>query len=203
MNKHILMGITAAVLLLVGAGCAKSAPPAAPAQPEAAAPAPAAEEKKEEPAAAGEVRIDLRKDDTSARPKASAGVEAKPASQPNQQASQPQPSSSLSQNTDADQAQQPAPSVPTTKSFTITATQWSFSPNTITVKQGDTVRLRVTSLDVPHGILIDGYNINKVLNPNETVMFEFVADKKGTFNFRCSVQCGAGHPTMTGRLIVE
>ena len=205
MNKHVIIGIVASSFVLLGAGCAKSTPPAVPAQPEAATPAPTSEEKKVEPAAPGEVRIDLRKDETSAPPKASAGAEAKPAqSQP----SQPAPSSPLppkSPTTDADKPDQPqpAPDVPTTKSFTITASQWAFSPNTITVKQGNMVRLRVTSLDVPHGILIQGYDINKVLNPNETVTIEFTADKKGTFPFRCSVQCGGGHPDMKGQLIVE
>lgn len=187
MNKYTIIGITATALLLLGAGCAKKGIPAvAPAQPETTT-APVAEEQKEESVVSGEVRIDLRKDEASARPKASAGAE-EPASSQNQQSSPPQ---LLNQNTGV------------AKSFTITATQWSFSPNTITVNEGDLVRLRVTSLDVPHGILIDGYNINKVLNPNETATFEFVADKKGTFPFRCSVQCGGGHPTMTGKLIVE
>lgn len=198
MKTYHLSIIAAAALIVLGAGCAKETTPAEPTQPEAAAPASVPEETKEEPAADGEVRIDLRKEETSARPKASAGDQ--PAQQ-NQQSSQL--SSPLNQNTDADQAQQPAPSVPTAKSFTITASKWAFSPNTITVKQGDTVRLRVNSIDVAHGLLIQGYNINKTINPGETVQIEFVADKKGTFNFRCSVQCGVGHLTMTGRLIVE
>lgn len=197
MNKHLILGITAAALIVLGAGCAKETTPVAPAQPEATTPT--VEENKDEPAATGEVRIDLRKEETSASPKASAGDQ--PAQQ-NQQSSQP--SSPLNQNTDADtELQQPAPSVPTTKSFTITASQWAFSPNTITVKQGDTVRLRVNSIDVAHGLLIQGYNINKTINPGETVQIEFVADKKGTFTFLCSVQCGAGHPDMRGKLVVE
>ena len=195
MKLNYLSSIAVTALVLLGAGCAKQTPPAAPAQPEATAPATAPTEvKKEEPAAPGEVRIDLRKDETSARPKASAGVEGTPAPS--------SPSPLPSPTTDASPSPAP-PSVPTVKSFTITASQWSFSPNTITVKQGDTVRLRATSLDVAHGILIDEYDINKVVNPNETVTIEFIADKKGTFTFRCSVQCGGGHPTMRGQLIVE
>lgn len=197
MNGHFFIGVTAAALIVLGAGCAKKeTPPAAPAQPEATTPT--VEENKDETAATGEVRIDLRKEETSASPKASAGDQ--PAQQ-NPQSSQP--SSPLNQNMDADQAQQPAPSVPTTKSFTITASQWAFSPNAITVKQGDTVRLRVNSIDVAHGLLIQGYNINKTINPGETVQIEFVADKKGTFTFLCSIQCGAGHPDMRGKLVVE
>lgn len=209
MNKHTIIGITAVALLLVGAGCGKKTEQqkqqletSAPAgdQQSATSTAPGTNEQDGKGAGAeGEVRIDLRKEETSASPKASAGGE--PAQQ-NQQSSQP--SNPSNQNTGAGtEPQQPAPSVPTTKSFTITATQWAFSPDTITVKQGDTVRMRVTSLDVPHGILIPEYNINKVLNVNETVMFDFVADKKGTFTFRCSVQCGAGHPDMRGKLVVE
>lgn len=208
MNKHTIIGITAVALLLVGAGCGKKTEQqeqqpgtSAPAgdQQSATSTAPGTNEQDGKGAGAeGEVRIDLRQD-TSASPKASAGGE--PAQQNQQSSQQSNPSN---QNTGAGTGeQQPALNVPATKSFSITATQWAFSPNTITVKQGDTVRMRVTSLDVPHGIMIPEYDINKVLNVNETVMFDFVADKKGTFTFRCSVQCGSGHSTMTGKLVVE
>jgi len=38
------------------------------------------------------------------------------------------------------------------KSFDITAQQWSFSPSTITVNEGDVVTMNVTSIDVSHGL---------------------------------------------------
>ena len=36
----------------------------------------------------------------------------------------------------------------------------------------------------------------------ETKKVEFVADKAGTFSFRCSVPCGSGHQLMQGTLVV-
>lgn len=89
------------------------------------------------------------------------------------------------------------------KEFTMTAKQWKFDPNTIEVNQGDLVRLSVTSLDVTHGLAIPDYGIDEGLYPGQTVDIEFVADRKGTFPFACSVSCGVGHSGMVGKLIVN
>lgn len=92
---------------------------------------------------------------------------------------------------------------PTIKSFTLTAKNWEFSPSAIKVKKGDTVKLTVVSTDVAHGFSLPDFNVNKQFKAGETVTAEFVADKTGTFTFRCSVFCGAGHKDMKGTLIVE
>ncbi len=89
------------------------------------------------------------------------------------------------------------------KSFTITAKNWEFSPSTITVKKGDTVRLAIKSVDVAHGFFLTAFNINKNLQPGQTTNVEFVADKTGSFSFKCNVLCGAGHGSMKGTLVVE
>lgn len=95
--------------------------------------------------------------------------------------------------------EEPAPSV---KSFIMTAKQWEFTPGTITVKKGDTVRLSIKSIDVDHGFAISAFNVNTPLQPGETTAVEFVVDKTGTFTFFCSVFCGAGHGSMKGTLVV-
>ena len=82
------------------------------------------------------------------------------------------------------------------------------SPNSgvlseIKVNEGDTVKLTITSIDVAHGFAITAFGVNSRLNPGQTTTVEFVADKKGTFTFFCSVKCGTGHPGMKGTLIVE
>ncbi len=89
------------------------------------------------------------------------------------------------------------------KEFTIEAKQWEFIPSTLTVKQGDLVRLKITSTDVTHGFSLPEFNVNENLEPGRTVTVEFVADKKGTFSFACSVYCGAGHGSMVGQLVVQ
>lgn len=85
----------------------------------------------------------------------------------------------------------------------LTAKQFSFSPAEIRVKQGERVRLVVTSEDVSHGIAIPAFNVNLTLEPSKTGTAEFVADKKGSFPFFCNVFCGSGHGGMKGTLIVE
>jgi len=90
-----------------------------------------------------------------------------------------------------------------TREFTIEAKQWDFVPSTITVNQGDLVRIKIKSIDVSHGFALPDFNVDKLLNPDEEVIVEFIADKKGTFNFFCSVQCGLGHGGMRGQLIVR
>lgn len=95
------------------------------------------------------------------------------------------------------------PKKPEIKVFNLVAKQFDFTPSTITVNEGDTVKINVTSKDVPHGFVIPDFGVNKVINPNTTVSVEFIANKKGTFTFRCSVYCGEGHPGMSGTLVVK
>ena len=89
------------------------------------------------------------------------------------------------------------------KEFTITAKTWEFVPNTIAVNKGDTVRLKITSVDVAHGFNLADFNVNVTLDPGETQVVEFVANKTGTFSFYCSVFCGEGHSQMRGELVVR
>ena len=89
------------------------------------------------------------------------------------------------------------------KEFAITAKRFEFNPSTITVNKGDKVKLTITSTDTTHGFSLPDFNINERLEPNQPVTVEFVADKLGTFTFRCNIRCGSGHSTMSGTLIVK
>ena len=92
----------------------------------------------------------------------------------------------------------------TTKEFTMVARQWEFVPDTITVNEGDTVKLTVKSEDVAHGISIPAFGVaNTFLDPGDEVTLEFVADRKGTHRFFCTVFCGSGHGGMTGQVVVQ
>jgi heme/copper-type cytochrome/quinol oxidase subunit 2 len=82
------------------------------------------------------------------------------------------------------------------------ARKFAFDPATIIVKQGEKIRLRVTSEDVMHGIGIADYDIDRKLPPNETQVIEFTAGKAGKHYFYCSVYCGSGHGDMRGELVV-
>ena len=91
------------------------------------------------------------------------------------------------------------------KEIEMTARRWEFEPSVITVKEGERLRLIIKSrdLDVTHGFSISAFNINRNLEPGKEEIIEFVANKKGSFTFACSVFCGSGHGSMKGKLIVE
>jgi cytochrome c oxidase subunit II len=90
-----------------------------------------------------------------------------------------------------------------TRTFDVTASRYQFAPARIEVAQGDTVRLVLHSSDTEHGIEIKELNV-KTLIPKggAPVTVEFVADKAGTFQFKCSRFCGVGHGRMKGELVV-
>ena len=90
-----------------------------------------------------------------------------------------------------------------TVEMNVIANNFQFEPSAIKVKQGQKVILHIKSIDVTHGFALPDYKIKENLEPGKTVTVEFVADKKGTFTFFCSVYCGSGHRSMRGQLIVE
>jgi cytochrome c oxidase subunit II len=85
----------------------------------------------------------------------------------------------------------------------VVASRFQFEPATISVVQGETVRLRLHSVDRSHSFAIKAFGV-KALIPKggEAVTVEFVADQAGTFDFTCAEYCGTGHAGMKGRLVV-
>lgn len=78
-----------------------------------------------------------------------------------------------------------------------------FNPNEIRVKKGETVKIVFTNSGGTHNWVIGEFNAQtKIIPTGETVEVEFVADKKGEFEFYCSV---GNHRAlgMVGTLIVE
>ena len=84
----------------------------------------------------------------------------------------------------------------------VTARRFEFDPGRIVVREGEKVRLEVTSADVTHGIGIPEYDIDIRLDPGKTEAIVFVAGEPGLYHFHCSVYCGAGHVEMHGELLV-
>lgn len=89
----------------------------------------------------------------------------------------------------------------------MTAVRSHFTPDTIRVKQGDTVHLHITNVeqahDATHGFTIGSYNVHSSLEPGKHVDITFVADKSGTFPFYCTEFCSALHLEMAGYFLVE
>ncbi len=91
---------------------------------------------------------------------------------------------------------------PAQRTVRIEASQFSYSPSVISVDRGDTVTIELASTDVVHGLYIDGYGISVDADPGQTKSLTFVANRPGSFRFRCNVTCGAMHPFMIGKLQV-
>jgi plastocyanin len=97
----------------------------------------------------------------------------------------------------------PVPSItPQERTFRIEARQFAYSPSGLKVNAGDTVTIQLVSTDVVHGLYVDDYDASVEADPGQTASLTFVADKPGSFRFRCNVTCGAMHPFMIGKLIV-
>lgn len=92
---------------------------------------------------------------------------------------------------------------PAVHEIRMTAKKYEFNPGEIRVQQGERVRLLITALDRKHGIQIKEFGIKTELPEGEETVVEFVADRAGEFQFKCSVRCGWRHRWMKGKLIVE
>jgi len=91
---------------------------------------------------------------------------------------------------------------PVERTFQIEASQFAYSPAVLSVNPGDQVTIELLATDVVHGLSIDGYKLETSSDPGQTARLTFVADRQGTFRFRCTVTCGNLHPFMIGKLQV-
>jgi heme/copper-type cytochrome/quinol oxidase subunit 2 len=91
---------------------------------------------------------------------------------------------------------------PQERTFRIDARQFAYSPSELQVNPGDTVTIQLVSNDVVHGLYVDGYGVSVEADPGQTATLTFLANKTGSFRFRCNVTCGAMHPFMIGKLTV-
>jgi len=97
----------------------------------------------------------------------------------------------------------PVPSIaPQERTFRIDARQFAYSPSELKVNVGDWVTIELVSNDVVHGLYVDGYDVSAEADPGQPATLSFIADKTGSFRFRCNVTCGAMHPFMIGKLTV-
>ncbi len=97
----------------------------------------------------------------------------------------------------------PQPTPAPIQEIRITAYQFGFAPNTITVTVGLPVRLIVTSQDVDHGLAIPDLQINTRITSGRTTTVEFTPTVPGEYPFECAVFCGTGHERMRGVIIVR
>ncbi|MDQ6929591.1 MAG: cupredoxin domain-containing protein [Candidatus Eremiobacteraeota bacterium] len=86
---------------------------------------------------------------------------------------------------------------------TITASNWKFSPNSISLKAAQTTRLRLTSSSGVHGIHSAELGIPLTVIPNgKFVSINVTPKKAGTYVLHCAIECGPGHKNMTLTIVV-
>jgi len=83
--------------------------------------------------------------------------------------------------------------------FNISGGSFFFTPNEIRVKQGDKVKIVFNNVGGTHNFILPDYKIeSKTIQTGASDTVEFVADKKGVFEFYCSV--GNGYHRQMGQI---
>ncbi len=84
----------------------------------------------------------------------------------------------------------------------ISADKFHFTPDTVTLKKGETVKLQFTSEDVTHGFLVKPLKIETDIVPGKTTEITITPTISGTFRAICDHYCGPGHGDMHMTVIV-
>ena len=92
---------------------------------------------------------------------------------------------------------------PTRREFTVTARDYSFSPNRVEAVQDDLIKLTVQSADNAYGFTIDEYRVSKRVPAGGATTIEFRADRAGTFAFYSGLKSDSRHEQMRGQLVVR
>ena len=80
-----------------------------------------------------------------------------------------------------------------------TAEQGGWTPEYISVQQGERVKLRISSADVIHGFSIPKLDVHvDWIEPGKVAEVEFTAGRPGRYAFQCTVWCQLGHWRMRG-----
>ena len=107
-----------------------------------------------------------------------------------------------------------------TQVIEVAAKKYEFTPAEIRVKKGTKVQLKVHSTDEDHGIKLNLYPEGSKDKSSPGLVFDnpqdngkvekgkdqiliFVAQRAGTYEFKCAKVCGIHHGRMKGKLIVE
>ncbi len=85
----------------------------------------------------------------------------------------------------------------------ITAKRFAFSPDRITLKKGETVKLRIHSEDVTHGFFLRPLKLDEEIPAGQTTEVVVTPQTAGTFMPICDHFCGANHGNMNMTIVVE
>ena len=85
----------------------------------------------------------------------------------------------------------------------ITAKRFEFAPNKITLKKGETVKLRLHSADVDHRFFLRPLKLDELIPAGGTDEVTITPQTAGTFTTICDHFCGANHGNMNMTIVVE
>jgi cytochrome c oxidase subunit II len=85
----------------------------------------------------------------------------------------------------------------------ISAKRFGFSPNEITLKKGEAVKLQLKSEDVTHGFFLRPLGIDAEIPAGQTAEVTVTPKEVGRYRAICDHFCGAGHGAMKMTIIVE
>lgn len=79
---------------------------------------------------------------------------------------------------------------------------WSWYP-ILKLRQGQSYRLHISSLDLQHGFSLLPVNMNFHILPGYDHVLTITPTQAGEYQVICNEFCGIGHHLMTGKIIVE
>jgi cytochrome c oxidase subunit 2 len=79
---------------------------------------------------------------------------------------------------------------------------WEFDPEEIVIPAGSTVDIYVSALDVTHGLILLGTNLNLMAVPGVVNYARVKFDQPRTYQLLCHEYCGTGHERMAAKLRV-
>jgi cytochrome c oxidase subunit 2 len=86
----------------------------------------------------------------------------------------------------------------------IVASNWKFTPATVTVRRGAATTFHLTSSSGVHSIKSDELGIAATtISPGKFVDAKFTPKKAGTYKIACGTFCGPGHAGMVLTVIVK
>lgn len=90
----------------------------------------------------------------------------------------------------------------------INGSQYTWEPENVVLKKGETARLIVQTNDIQHGFEVEGLQIpnwdyDTIIKKGDKQIIEFTPDEAGTWDMACTVYCGPGHNGMKGKFIVR
>ncbi|MFZ5908477.1 MAG: cupredoxin domain-containing protein [Chloroflexota bacterium] len=78
------------------------------------------------------------------------------------------------------------------------------TPNTVYLKKGEEVCLRLTSEDTTHALNIPDMGIySEPIHPGKWTYVYFTPEESGTFSFVCTIVCSPMHSRVRGKLVIE